>query len=98
MKQIFILTLCCILSACCSTKKYAELLDTRLGMTEQELIEQLGDPTAVSDSDGTRSLEYTQSTPYCTDCHCGSHWCTTQYSLKDGKVFKWLYKGNSCCI
>ena len=98
MKKIFAFWLCFVLSSCCSTEKYVALLDSRLGMPENELIEQIGNPSSVYDTNEKRSLEYKYNNMYCTQYGCGTYWCTTQYIIKDGKVDKWTVKGNNCCI
>ena len=98
MKKIFVLALCFILSSCCSTEKYKALLDSRLGMSENELIQQIGNPTSVYDTNEKRSLEYTFKNFFCNQYGCYTHWCTTQYTIKNGKVDYWRYNGNKCCI
>ena len=97
MKKIFSIIFCFVLSSCCSAEKYNALLDSRLGMTENDLIDQIGNPSSIYDKDGKRSLEYKYTNTHCDPFECETDWCTTQYIIKDGKVDKWQYKGNSCC-
>ena len=97
MKKIVVI-LCFVLTSCCSTEKYNALLESRLGMSENDLIEQIGNPTSVYDTNEKRSLEYKYTNTYCSQYGCGTDWCTTQYMIKNGKVDRYSYKGNSCCI
>ena len=86
------------ISACCSVEKYQDLLNSRLGISENELVEQIGNPDSAYDTGEKRSLEYKYSNSYCTNGWCETDWCTTQYMIKDGKVDMWRYRGNYCCI
>ncbi len=98
MKIIFSLSLMVLfLSSCCTEANYKHLLNSRLDMDENELIEHIGNPTSVYDTPEKRSLEYRESNTYCTQYGCFTDWCTTQYMIKDGKVERWSYRGNDCC-
>lgn len=94
MKKVLFI-LCFVLSSCCS--KYEALLNSRLGMSENELIEQVGNPTSVYDTNEKRSLEYKDTDFYCNEYGCGTSGCTVQYMIKDGKVERWSYRGD-CCL
>lgn len=97
MKMFLILCIMLFLSGCCTEANYQRLLNSRLDMEENELIEQAGNPSSVYDTPEKRSLEYKTSNTYCNQYGCFTDWCTTQYMIKDGKVERWSYKGNSCC-
>ena len=97
MKTILSLSIIILLSSCCTEENYKRLLNSRLYMDENELIEQIGNPTSVYNTPQKRSLEYKESNIQCFEGDCFTDWCTTQYIIKDGKVERWSYKGNSCC-
>jgi len=97
MKIILPLGVVLFVSSCCTEANYQKLLNSRLDMNENELIEQVGNPTSVYDTSEKRSLEYKASEISCGQYGCSTRWCTTQYMIKDGKVEKWSYKGNDCC-
>lgn len=95
---ILLITITFSLSSCCTEANYQHILDSRLGMSENELIEQIGNPTSVYVTPEKISLEYKETSDiYCNDFGCGTNWCTTQYMVKDGKVVRYSYKGNNCC-
>lgn len=96
MKKLVLLSFM-LLSSCCTVAKYQQKLDATLGMEENELIEQLGNPTSVYDTPEKRSLEYKNSNLVCNQYGCFTYWCNTQFMIKDGKIDRWSYKGNNCC-
>lgn len=98
MRKILCLSVIFLLCGCCSETKYKKLLNSKLNITENELIEQEGNPTSVYDTPEKRSLEYEESSTACTQYGCFTDWCTTQFIIKNGRVEKWSYKGNACCI
>lgn len=98
MTKKVLLGLCLLLSGCCSEDAYRRLLDSRIGMDENELIESIGNPSSVYDTNKKRSLEYKTSSLTCNSYGCTTHWCTTQYMIKNNKVDRWSYQGNSCCV
>ena len=98
MKKIIILFSVFILSACCSTQKYKELLDSRMGISESELIERAGNPSSVYNVDNKKYLEYSVESTNCNQYGCNKYWCKTQYTIVDGIVSYWTAKGNSCCM
>ncbi len=91
MKKLFILLL---LSGCCSTEKYEALLNSRIGISETELIKQIGNPVSKHKTKEILSLQYY------TQRHnkYEKRSCTTHYFIKDNKVDSWTHKGNDCCI
>ncbi|MBD5404948.1 hypothetical protein HDR59_00155 [bacterium] len=91
MKKILILLL---LSGCCSTKKYDALLDSRIGISETELIKQVGNPSSKHKTKEVLSLEYYNQRTVMKE----KRWCSTQYFIKDNKVDSWAHRGNDCCI
>ena len=95
MKVILSLSIMLFLYSCCSETDYQKLLNSRLNIKENELIEQIGNPTSVYDTPEKRSLEYKYSI---TEYGSITKWCRTQYMIKDGKVEKWFYNGNNCCL
>ena len=100
MKKLRLLFYCLVvlaLSGCCTAEKYERHLNARLGIDENELIEQIGNPSSVYDTNEKRSLEYKYSNFFCNQYGCFTAWCTTQYMIKDGKVDRWSYNGNNCC-
>ncbi len=97
MKIVVSLSIMFFLSSCCTEANYQKLLNSRINIEENELIEQAGNPTSVYDTPEKRSLEYKESNTFCNQYGCFTDWCTTQYMIKNGKVEKWSYKGNSCC-
>ena len=98
MKKIAYLSILFLLSACCSSERYKDILESRVGMSEDELIQEIGNPTSVYDTKNKRSLEYSYSNTFCNQYGCSKDWCTTQYILNDEKVEYWKYNGNDCCV
>lgn len=98
MKNIIFISFLFFLSACCSSERYKAILESRIGMSEDDLIQEIGNPSSVYDTQNKRSLEYDYSNISCNQYGCSKNWCTTQYILKDGKVEYWKYNGNSCCV
>ena len=98
MKKIMPWFLLFLLSACCSSERYKSILDGRIGMSEEELIQEIGNPSSVYDTKNKRSLEYNYSNMSCNQYGCSNNWCTTQYILNKGKVEYWKYNGNDCCV
>ena len=97
MKIFLIFCIMLFLSGCCTEANYQRLLNSRLNMEENDLIEQIGNPTSVYDTPEKRSLEYNYSTTICNQYGCFPQWCRTQYMIKDGRVNRWSYNGNKCC-
>lgn len=91
MKKILLLLL---LSGCCSTEKYDALLNSRIGISETELIKQVGNPGTKHKTKEVLSLEYYRR----RDTKYEKRWCSTQYFIKDNKVDSWVHRGNDCCI
>lgn len=98
MKTYILFFFLILLAGCCSEAKYKTLLDTRLGLSENDLIEQVGNPSSVYETGEKRSLEYKSSRVSCDQYGCDTLWCDTQYMIKDKKVESWTYRGNYCCI
>lgn len=96
MKILLISIIVFILSSCCTEGNYQKLINSRIGLKENELIEQVGNPTSVYNTNESKSLEYTTSNIICNDFGCHTDWCTTQYILEDNIVKKSLYRGNDC--
>lgn len=96
MKKIVLLMML-ILSGCCTAEKYKQHLNSMLGMSENELIERLGNPTSVYDTPQKRSLEYNNSSFVCGEYGCNTWWCSTQFMIRRGRVDRWSFKGNNCC-
>ena len=98
MKKIFIICLALLsLSGCCTYAKYQKKLNSRLGMSEEDLIKEVGNPSSFYDVNDKRSLEYEYKDFSCSRYGCDTEFCTTRYILKDGKVESWSCNGNSCC-
>ena len=96
MKILLISVMVFILSSCCTESNYQKLINSRIGLKESELVELIGNPTSVYNTNESKSLEYTISDTTCNEFGCYTNWCTTQYILKDNIVKKSLYRGNDC--
>ena len=94
MKKFLFISLLA-LSSCCS--EYEALLNSRLGISENELIEEVGNPTSVYSTGEMRSLEYKNTDFYCHEYGCETDSCTVQYIIKNGEVERWSYRGD-CCL
>lgn len=97
MKKLYLLSIL-LLSGCCSEQKYVDLLNARMGMTENQLISEIGNPSTVYNMNGEKSLEYKYENFFCNQYGCFTHWCNTQYIIKNNHVYTWRYNGNQCCI
>ena len=64
--KVLLFLLIMFMSGCCTEKNYQQILNSRLNMDENTLIEEIGNPTSVYDTPEKRSLEYKISDTYCT--------------------------------
>ncbi len=98
MKKIYLPCLIILmLSGCCTQENYRRQLNARIGLTETELIEKIGNPHSMYQTDEKRSLEYEHRRLICSAYGCVTNWCTTRYIIKDGIVEQWSFQGNHCC-
>ncbi len=99
MKKIIIILLISLgITACATSAKYQNLLDSWVGADENILIGQWGVPTSKYENDGIKFLAYIGNYgsyvgPYGTITH---YTCTTTFQVKNGKVINYMFQGNSC--
>jgi|SoimicMinimDraft_10_1059738.scaffolds.fasta_scaffold01602_1 hypothetical protein len=106
VRRLLLAALCYGMTACVTTGKYENILNSWKGSSESSLIESWGPPTEIFNSNTHKFLVYQVSqtkafepTRYRTS---GSRdystelFCTTVFDLSDGRVLSWAIKGNDC--
>ena len=106
MRKFLLVTICCGVAACATTREYEETLDLWKGSSEASLIKSLGPPADIFNSNGHRFLVYqdSQSTALepMRNHSSGSHdyskalFCTTVFDIFEDRVSEWAIKGNNC--
>jgi hypothetical protein len=106
MRTLWLATICCGVTACATTRDYEATLDLWKGSSEASLIQSLGPPADIFNSNGHRYLVYQDSQITALEPmrnhSSGSHdyskalFCTTVFDVFEGHVTEWAIKGNNC--
>jgi hypothetical protein len=94
------LTSCIVVTAA----DYQKYLDSYVGSPESALTSAWGPPSAIRESGNSRLLTYVRDTQteqqnaegVTTDII--HHKCTTTFTVTDGKVISWDYRGDTCTL
>jgi hypothetical protein len=103
---ILLAAVSCGVTACATTRNYEETLNSWKGRPEASLVESLGTPADIFNSNGHRFLVYQDSQITALEPmrnhSSGSHdyskalFCTTVFDVVEGHVVEWAIKGNNC--
>lgn len=107
MKKIILLSLMFI-SACGSLwnpnvypeeNQYEAMLNTWTGKTKSNLLKTWGVPTSTYKiNKHEEMIAFERTNNGFTQYGSYNYFCVTTFTLKDGKVTHWNYRGNSCDI
>lgn len=99
MKNFGVMILCIslILSGCATTAGYQKIVDSWMGAEENKLIESWGVPDNVYQLNETdKVFTYKESSQAILSGSVVTYSCETYFTVRDGVVVDWKFKGNKC--
>ena len=107
MKKIILLSLL-LVSACGNLwniesdpeeNKYEAMLNSWMGKTKSDLLKTWGVPSSTYQVDKREEMiEFKRAHDGFTQYGSYNYYCITTFTLKNGKVSYWNYRGNTCII
>jgi hypothetical protein len=99
MKNFGIMIFCMalILGGCATSEGYKKIVDSWMGATEEKLIAQWGVPANVYQLNATdKVFTYEESSQGMISGNVVTYSCRTDFTIRDGVVVNWQFKGNKC--
>lgn len=76
--------------------KYEQSLQNWKDKTEEQLIKKWGNPTKTTVSGNKKYLLYKKEDIFSVNGSSYNLYCNTTFTIKNGVVADWKYKGNNC--
>jgi hypothetical protein len=99
MKNFGVMFFCLslILSGCATTDGYKKIVDSWMGGKEENLIAQWGVPASVYQLNATdKVFTYEESSQAIINENVVTYSCRTDFTIRDGIIVNWQFKGNKC--
>lgn len=99
MKNFGIMIFCIslILSGCATSEGYKKIVDSWMGAQEEKLIAQWGVPANVYQLNETdKVFTYEESSQAIISENVVTYSCRTDFTIRNGVVVNWQFKGNKC--
>jgi len=96
MKKIFVVMSFLFLAACATEAEYRRHVNSYIGMSEEDLIANMGIPSKRYQTENKKFLDYKNSY-YSHEAH-KKYYCNTTFILEKGIVEDVTFRGNDCVM
>ena len=87
----------CFLSGCATTAGYQKIVDSWMGAKESKIIEAWGVPDNVYQLNETdKVFTYNDSSQGIISGNVVTFSCRTDFTVRNGVIVDWKFKGNKC--